>query len=136
MYGLQTAHGQDANDPLGGALYGRAVQQEQGFKQGQYAYDMAQPSTSANMQLSMAHSREPMSTYQHPEWSKFYQAVNEAAPGGIKPPVGRGDPMSGVPNAPFAAPSTMWQSGQSSAVSGRPYNPQQAAVQGLQGARR
>lgn len=124
----------DQNDPLGGALYGRAVEQEQQFKQGQAQHDAMQPNTSENMQLSMAHSREPMSTYAYPEWSKFYQALNENAPGGVRGPKHEGDPMPGVPTAPLGQPSTMWQGGQTSAVTGKPFDPQQA-LRGLRGGR-
>lgn len=122
----------DVNDPLGGALYERAVQQEQQFKQAQTQHDTMQPNTSENMQLSMSHSREPMSTYAYPEWSKFYQALNENAPGGIKAPR-RNDPMPGVPTTPLGQPSTMWQGGQLSAVTGLGYG--QQALQGLKGRR-
>ncbi len=138
MAGLQGAYsgsaltpfGNQMGDDAGGSwLYDRAVQHEQGFRQHQAAFDAAQPNTSENMQLSMAHSREPMQSYMNPMWSKFYQAVGEAAPGGIRTQGGRGNPMPGLPNSPFSAPSTMFQGGQTSAVTNKAYAP---AVQGLQ----
>jgi hypothetical protein len=71
-----------------------------------------------------------------PDWAGFFQGLNESAPGGIRAPGGHGDPLPGLPNSPVGLPSTMWESGQMSAVTDQPYKPQQVKDPRLAGLRR
>lgn len=118
-------------DPLGNGVIMRGLQGYWNGRQNQIHEDNSQ----GNVMAASIHGGGPLPD---PNWQGFYQAMNERAPGGIAPSHGRGDPIGGLPNSPFGAPSTMWQSGQSSAVTNKPFTPQfnpQQAVQGLKGAR-
>lgn len=117
--------GLDPNDAGGAALQQRAVDSSNRYLQTLTPEnDPWGIERNAGMQSLIQAGSDPMG------FSRFLQAVNERAPGGITTPSHRGDPMSGLPNAPFAASSTMWQPGQSSAVTGRPFDPS-LAIQGI-----
>lgn len=114
-------------DPNGGYLHQRATADSlkylQGLNEQPLGSDPMGIQRNAAMQSYQNTATDPMG------FNTMMQAIKEAAPGGIRTPSAHGDPMHGLPNAPFSAPSTMWQGGQSSAVNGNMYQP---AVNGLQ----
>lgn len=121
-------------DPLGSSVIMRGLQGFWGGRQNQIHEDNDQ----GNVMAASIHGGGPLPD---PGWQGFYQAMQERAPGGIAPSHGRGDPMPGLHNSPFnfTAPSTMWDSRQSSAVTGQPFQaqPQQPnpAIKALKGVR-
>lgn len=101
-------------DPLGSSVIMRGLQGFWGGRQNQIHEDNAQ----GNVMASSIHGGGPLPD---PQWQGFYQAMQEHAPGGVAPAHGHGDPMPGLGNSPMASPSTMWDSRQSSAVTGQPF---------------
>ena len=117
-------------DPLGIGVITRGLADYwQGHQQMQHTAD-----TNGNVMEASILGQGPLPD---PNWQGFYQALNEhkakIQAGGRR----GGDPLPGLPTAPFNAPSTMWQPGQTSAVTGRPFDPtqQQQAIKGLKGVR-
>ena len=116
-------------DPLGIAMRQRSTAGALAGLQGiQFGQDPMGIQRNAAMQSYQNSATDPQG------FNTMMQSIKENAPGGIKTPTGRGDPMAGVPTSPYGGPSTMWQGGQTSAVTNKAFDPMQA-FRGLQGAR-
>lgn len=112
------------SDPLGISLRQRSVASSNRGVQGiQFGADPMGIQRNAAMQSLVNASSDPQG------FNTMMQAVNEAAPGGIRTPSGRGDPMKGLPTAPLGQPSTMWQRGQQSSITNQAFAP---AMKGLE----
>lgn len=110
------------NDPLGISTQQRsAAGALQGLQDIQFGADPFGIQRNAAMQSYQASATDPQ------RFETMMQAIKEQAPGGIRPSRKRGFALP-------EPPSTMWQPGQTSAVTNKAFDPSQA-FKGLQGAR-
>lgn len=124
--GYSTPPINNQEDPLGIALRQRSVTGENAGVTGiPFGADPMGIQHQAAIQSLVQASSDPQG------FNTMNQALNERYPSGIHQSAKSGPAMPGVPAAPNMTPSTMWQSGQTSAVTGSPYDPA-VAITGLQ----
>lgn len=103
-------------DPLGIGIRQRSVASENlGLQSIPFGADPLNIQHQAAIQSLVQASADPQG------FNTMNQAIKEQMPGGLRGGRHEGDPLPGLHNAPLTPPSTMWQGGQSSAVSGQEY---------------
>lgn len=119
LVGLQGAYGAPINsqdDPLGIGIRQRSVAGEnKGLQEIPFGADPLNIQHQAAIQSLVQASSDPQG------FNTMNQSILERLPHGIKGARHEGDPLPGIPTSPLSAPSTMWQSGQSSAVTGQAF---------------